>query len=190
MVAQKAAPIFAWFWKIPLVWDADKIQSCIAISLINYNNILSWFRCLVHAIWIKTHEVLDQMKSSLIGQFVESLLFFLIFSCYTPIEGKKNSCGNSKQCHVALFVSIWPVEIVSTASWHLTTIMKSISTAQRSSIISLLNERYSHHQIQARTGLRKGTVGRISKEWDGNKENNSGGHPSKHYPSNQIWKAW
>ena len=45
--------------------------------------------------------------------------------------------------------------------------MKSISTAQCSSIISFLNEGYSHHQIQARTGLRKGTVGRISKEWDG-----------------------
>ena len=57
--------------------------------------------------------------------------------------------------------------------------MKSISTAQRSSVISLLNEGYSHHQIQARTGLGKGTVGRISKEWDGSKENNSGGRPSK-----------
>ena len=57
--------------------------------------------------------------------------------------------------------------------------MKSISTAQHSSVISLLNEGYSHHQIQARTGLGKGTVGRISKEWDGNKENYPGGHPSK-----------
>ena len=52
--------------------------------------------------------------------------------------------------------------------------MKSISTAQHLSIISLLNEGYSHHQIQARTGLRKGIVGRIGKKWNGNKENNSG----------------
>jgi transposase len=59
------------------------------------------------------------------------------------------------------------------------TTMKSISTAQHSSVISLLNEGYSYCQIQARTGLGKGTVGRISKEWDGIKENNFGSHPSK-----------
>ena len=57
--------------------------------------------------------------------------------------------------------------------------MKSISAAQRSSVVSLLNEGYSHCQIQARTGLGKGTIGRISKEVEGNKENNPGGHPSK-----------
>jgi len=57
--------------------------------------------------------------------------------------------------------------------------MRSISAAQCSSIISLLNEGYSHCQIQERTGLGKDTVGRISKEVEGSKENNSGGHPSK-----------
>ncbi len=57
--------------------------------------------------------------------------------------------------------------------------MRSISAAQRSSVISLLNEGYSQHQIQSRTGLGKGTVGRISKEVDVDKENNSGGRPSK-----------
>ena len=54
-----------------------------------------------------------------------------------------------------------------------------MSAAQHSSIVSLLNEGYSQHQIQAKTGLGKGTVGRISKELEGNKENHSGGRPSK-----------
>ena len=64
-------------------------------------------------------------------------------------------------------------------SWLLTIIMKSISAAQRSSVVSLLNDGYSHREIQARTGLGKGTVGRISKEVERNKENNPGDHPSK-----------
>ena len=57
--------------------------------------------------------------------------------------------------------------------------MRPISAAQHSSVVSLLNEGYSHHKIQARTGLGKGTVGRISKEVEGNKENHSGSCPSK-----------
>jgi transposase len=57
--------------------------------------------------------------------------------------------------------------------------MKAISAAKHSSVISLLNEGYSHHAIIAKTGLGKGTVGRISKEADLDKENHSGGHPSK-----------
>ena len=60
--------------------------------------------------------------------------------------------------------------------------MKSISAEKHSSVVSLLNEGYSHHQIQARTGLGKGTIGRISKEVEGDKENHSGGHPSKLSP--------
>ena len=43
----------------------------------------------------------------------------------------------------------------------------------------VLNEGYSHCQIQAKTHLGKGTIGRIAKEVEINKENNSGGHPSK-----------
>jgi uncharacterized protein YerC len=49
--------------------------------------------------------------------------------------------------------------------------MKAISTAQHSSVISLLDEGYSLHQIQDRVGLGKSTVGRISKEVLGDKEN-------------------
>jgi len=64
-------------------------------------------------------------------------------------------------------------------SWLLTTIMKSISAAQHSFVVSLLKDGYSHCQIQSRTGLGRGTVGRISKEVEMNKENNSGGRPSK-----------
>ena len=57
--------------------------------------------------------------------------------------------------------------------------MRPISATQHSSIVSLLNEGYSQHQIQAKTGLGKGTVGRISKEVEGNKENHPGGRPFK-----------
>ena len=60
-----------------------------------------------------------------------------------------------------------------------TTIIRPISAAQCDSVVSLLNEGYSHHQIQARTGLGKGTVGRISKEVEENKQNHPGGRPSK-----------
>ena len=57
--------------------------------------------------------------------------------------------------------------------------MKAISTAQHSSVISLLNEGYSLHQIQNKTGLGESTVGRISKEVLGDKENCPIGCPSK-----------
>ena len=46
--------------------------------------------------------------------------------------------------------------------------MRAISAAQHCSVVSLLNEGYSHRQIQVRTGLGKGTVGRISKEVENN----------------------
>jgi transposase len=52
-------------------------------------------------------------------------------------------------------------------------------SAQRSSVISLLHEGYSVHQIQSRTGLGKSIIGRIKKEIDQNKENSKGGRPSK-----------
>ena len=57
--------------------------------------------------------------------------------------------------------------------------MRPISAAQHNSVVSLLNEGYSHCQKQARTGPGKGTVGRISKEVEENKENHPGSCPSK-----------
>ena len=57
--------------------------------------------------------------------------------------------------------------------------MKAISAAQHCSVVSLLNEGYSHYQIWAKTGLSKGTVGRIAKEVKNNRGNNTAGHPSK-----------
>ena len=57
--------------------------------------------------------------------------------------------------------------------------MRATSAAQHCSVVSLLNEGYSHYQIQARTSLGKGTVDRIAKEVKNYKENNAAGHPSK-----------
>ena len=60
--------------------------------------------------------------------------------------------------------------------------MKSISAEKCSSVVSLLNGGY----FQAKT-LEKGTVGRISKEMEGDKENHPGSHPSKLSPcDNQL----
>ena len=56
--------------------------------------------------------------------------------------------------------------------------MKFISAEKHSSVVSLLNGGYSHHQIQAKTGLEKGTIGRISEEMEGDKENYPGSCPS------------
>src|SRR5258705_12014017 len=60
--------------------------------------------------------------------------------------------------------------------------MKSLSAEKHFSVVSLLNEGYSQHQIHTRTCLGKGTIGRISKEVEENKENHPGGHPSKLSP--------
>ena len=57
--------------------------------------------------------------------------------------------------------------------------MKATSAAKHSSVVSLLNEGYSLHDIQAKTGLGKSTVHRISKELDLEKENHPNGHPAK-----------
>ena len=72
---------------------------------------------------------------------------------------------------MTLFVSIWNVEL-----------SLSISAEKHSSVVSLLNGGYSHCQIQAKTGLWKGTVGGISKEMEGDKENHPSGCPSKLSP--------
>ena len=60
--------------------------------------------------------------------------------------------------------------------------MKSISAEKYFSVISLLNKGYFHCQIQARIHLGKGTIGRISREVEGDKENHPGGCPSKLFP--------
>jgi transposase len=60
--------------------------------------------------------------------------------------------------------------------------MHPISSAQRSTIISLLHKHYSVHKIQSRTGIWKSTIGRIKKEVDTDKENSKGGCPFKLSP--------
>ena len=57
--------------------------------------------------------------------------------------------------------------------------MKAISAEKHSSVISLLKEDYLYHQIMTKVGVGMATVNRISREVDLEKENNSGGHPSK-----------
>jgi transposase len=60
--------------------------------------------------------------------------------------------------------------------------MHPISSAQCSTIISLLHEHYSVCEIQSRTDIGKSTIGQIKKEVGIDKENNKGGCPSKLSP--------
>ncbi|KAG6883781.1 hypothetical protein C0992_007839 [Termitomyces sp. T32_za158] len=57
--------------------------------------------------------------------------------------------------------------------------MKATSLSQRSTVTSLLAQGYSLHQIEAKTGLGKSTIGRNSRELEVDKENHPGGHLAK-----------
>ena len=88
-------------------------------------------------------------------------------------------CENIKQCHVTFFVSIWNVKFDSTIFLTFATTMRPTSAAKRSSVLSLLEQGYSYCQIHNRTSISLGTISKIGKEVDANKENNPGGCPSK-----------
>ncbi|KAG5349252.1 hypothetical protein C0989_004995 [Termitomyces sp. Mn162] len=60
--------------------------------------------------------------------------------------------------------------------------MKATSPAQCSTVASLLAQGYSLHQIEAKTGLEKSTIGRISRGLEVDKENHPGGHLAKLTP--------
>src|SRR6267154_6071941 len=63
--------------------------------------------------------------------------------------------------------------------------MKPTSSTKHSAVSSLLQEGYSLHQIESKTGLEKSTIGRIKKEMDGDKENSKGEHSSKLSPDDK-----
>ena len=88
-------------------------------------------------------------------------------------------CENIKQCNVTFFVLIWDVEFDSTLFLTFATIMRPTSAAKRSSVLSLLEQGYSYHQIHNKTCISLSTISKIGKEVDANKENNPGGCPSK-----------
>ena len=95
-------------------------------------------------------------------------------------------CKKYKKGGVALFILIWYVKLGSNHILPLTIIIKAILTACHSSVVTFFNQGYSDHQIQAKTNLGKGTVGRSVKEVENNKENNFGGHSSKFFPCNKA----
>ena len=100
-------------------------------------------------------------------------------------------CKNNKQCHVTLFVLIWHVELDSIIILIFATTMRLISAAKHSSVLSLLEQGYSYHQIHNKTSISLGTISKIGKELDFNKENDPGGHPSKlsaHDKQSIIWQ--
>ena len=89
------------------------------------------------------------------------------------------NCANNKQGHVTLLISAQHVFITSTTFSFHPHLMKPPSSTKHSTVISLLQQGYSLHQIESKTGLGKSTIGRINKEVDGDKENSKGGCPSK-----------
>ena len=89
------------------------------------------------------------------------------------------NCGNNKQSHVTLLISVQHVFLTSTTFSFHPHLMKPTSSTKHSAVISPLQQGYSLRQIESKTGLGKSLIGRISKEMDGDKENSKGGHPSK-----------
>ena len=89
------------------------------------------------------------------------------------------NCGNNKQCHETSLISVQHVFITSTTFSFHPHLMKPTSSIKCSAVISLLQQGYSLHQIESKTGLGKSIIGRINKEMDGDKENSKGGCPSK-----------
>ena len=83
---------------------------------------------------------------------------------------------------MTLFVSIWHVELCSFIS--LTPYHHYEIHLCWKAFFCCFSPQWGvfHHQIQARTGLGKGTIGRISREVEGDKENHPGGRPSKLSP--------
>ena len=57
--------------------------------------------------------------------------------------------------------------------------MRPTSAAKYSFVLSLLEQGYSYHQIHNKTSIGLDTISKFGREVDANKENNSGGHPSK-----------
>ena len=97
-----------------------------------------------------------------------------------PLEfSTKNKCGNNKQCHVTLFASVWHVKLGTTIFLTFPLIMRSITPAQCSTMITLLQEGYTYSKIHTKTGLWKATISRVKADALENKENNPAGHPSK-----------
>jgi hypothetical protein len=88
------------------------------------------------------------------------------------------NCGNNKQSHVTLLISVQHVFITSTTFSFHPHLMKPTSSTKHSAVTSL-QQGYSLHQIESKTGLGKSIIERTNKEMDGDKENSKGGCPSK-----------
>ena len=81
-------------------------------------------------------------------------------------------CGNIKQFHVTLSVSIRNVEFDSTIFLTFATTMRPTSAAKSFSVLSLLEQGYSYCEIHNETSISPVTISKIGKEVDANKENN------------------
>ena len=78
---------------------------------------------------------------------------------------------------MTLFVLIWNVELDSIIILTFTTTMRPIFAAKHSSVLSLLEQGYSYHQIYNKTNISLST--KSKKGVDSNKKNNLGNNPSK-----------
>jgi hypothetical protein len=114
----------------------------------NYYYILALKQTLGHVIWIKIHWVIGQIKQSLIGAvFWPSSYFLLFWLLWSNARWVKTMGGINNVMWLYLY-QFGMLELVLPSSWPFTTIMKATSTAQHNSVVSLLNESYSQHQIK------------------------------------------
>ena len=91
---------------------------------------------------------------------------------------------------MTLFTSIWNVGLDYTIFLTFSTTMRTISAAKHSSVLSLLEQGYSYCQIHNKTSISLGTISKIGKEVDANKENNPGGCPSKLSAHDKQFIIW
>ena len=63
--------------------------------------------------------------------------------------------------------------------------MKKTSSQKMQDITNLLQQGYSCRHIQSITGVSKTTISRVNKTYEGDKENNKGGRPSKLSPADE-----
>ena len=138
-------------------------------------NILAFQQALDYVIRIRTDPVMSETKWSIIGTFFWASIILTDYSMLWSVTLPKLSVEAINKVmwlYLHLFDMLNLVNIFTSYHHH-------ESHFYCTMLFSLLNEGCSLCQIQDRTGPGKSTVGRISKEVLGDKENCPRGCPSK-----------
>ena len=114
------------------------------------------------------------------GSFGTLQFYTIVWTISSNIKWKRNfflrAINNGTWLYLYSFDMLNLVQVLSLL---FTVTIRLISAVQHFLTVSLLTKGCSQHKIQTRTGLEKGTVGRINNEVERNKETHSGGCSSK-----------